>query len=87
MPLLNPISEESMPIKSIDMKSKYTSTISFTVESFANMMAKDFDQVECNMVDGTVITISRSDLTMMWARERKFKTTRHGLPIKVLKVR
>lgn len=71
----------------VQFKSKHMHTISFTAESFSALLAKQFDQLECIMVDDRVVVITRSQLTCLWAKSKDWRKVPHSnTKVKILKV-
>lgn len=71
----------------VQFKSKHEATISFTAESFEKLMSKQFDELECVMVDERVIVLTRSQLVMLWAKTRDWRKVPHSSTmVKILKV-
>lgn len=71
----------------VQFKSKHEATISFTAESFARLLDKQFDELECIMVDQRIIVLTRSQLIVLWAKTREWRKVPHSnTKVKVLKV-
>ncbi len=71
----------------MQFKSKYEATISFTEESFAKLIDKDWSELECIMVDGRTIILTRTQLVFLWAKTKDWRKVQHSkTKVKVLKV-
>jgi len=71
----------------VQFKSNYEHTISFTAESFSALLDKQFDELECIMVDDRVVIITRAQLTVLWAKSKDWRKVPHSnTKVKVLKV-
>lgn len=71
----------------VKFRSRYEQTISFTAESFQALMDKQFDELECVMVDERVVVITRTQLVYLWAVTRDWRRVQHSsAKVKVLKV-
>jgi len=71
----------------MQFRSQYENTISFTEESFAKLLDKKWDELECVMVDERVVVITRSQLIFLWAKTRDWRKVQHSnTKVKLLKV-
>lgn len=71
----------------VQFKSKHDKTISFTADSFSALLDKQFDVLECVMVDDRIIVITRAQLTCLWARSSDWRKVPHSnTKVKILKV-
>jgi hypothetical protein len=71
----------------MQFKSKHEATISFTEESFAKLLDKEWNELECVMVDGRIIVLTRTQLIFLWAKTRDWRKVQHSnTKVKVLKV-
>lgn len=71
----------------VQFKSKHEKTISFTADSFSALLAKQFEQLECIMVDDRVIIITRAQLTCLWAKSKDWRKVPYSnTKVKILKV-
>jgi hypothetical protein len=71
----------------MQFKSNYEATISFTEESFAKLLDKQWDELECIMVDGRGIVLTRTQLIFLWAKTRDWRKVQYSnTKVKVLKV-
>ena len=68
-------------------KSKYELTISFTQESFAKLLDKDWEVLECHMSDGKTVAVPRWTVTTLWSSTKEWRKVPHSsTKVKVLKV-
>lgn len=71
----------------MQFKSKYEATISFTEDSFSKLLDKDWSELECLMVDGRIVVLTRTQLVFLWAKTRDWRKVQYSnTKVKVLKV-